>query len=252
MAQKGTVDKRIKITDFYKKFAQKQVAATTVNCTVSIPSVLPENIFGNIDSSLVQRTDPSISINDSIDTPNASSACKSSDCRAEIIELRTQLKTSENKYSTMKAAYTRLVQMAHQKDIKIDRLKELVVTLKNNRKEQFNFVEFNHRFTATQLKSFATMHGGIRYDASFVRLILEAMYDELPKLCKMDQNDRGIITSMLIKRLEHFSKDDDELVMRSSSLRINRILSDVLFKLRKKNSVEAMEIVMDDELPALQ
>lgn len=60
--------------------------------------------------------------------------------------------------------------MAHQKDINIVRLKELVATLKVNRKEKFNLVEFNHRFTATQLKSFATIHGGIRNDRQFLRL----------------------------------------------------------------------------------
>lgn len=69
--------------------------------------------------------------------------------------------------------------MAHQKDINIVRLKELVATLKVNRKEKFNLVEINHRFTATQLKSFATIHGGIRNDRLFLRLVVEAMFDEL-------------------------------------------------------------------------
>lgn len=142
------------------------------------------------------------------------------------------------KYARLKTAYTEILKISNQKDVEINKLKALLIKSRMS-SERFDLQEFQTDFTAEQLKQFTSIQGSARFDTKFVRSILEVIYEgqDIPTLrgpSMMLQDKRNLLTSMLEKRINHFSQDNEELDKRLHQPRIAHILSDTLLKLRKE------------------
>jgi hypothetical protein len=105
----------------------------------------------------------------------------------------------------------------------------------------FSMDEFQCYFTDEQRKQLEKIQPNARYDTQFVKQILIFMYAEnenIPTLrgpTKMDEEIKILIKSMLQRRIAHFATTQ-ELNKRANDGRISHILSDCLYRLRKKES----------------